>query len=94
MHILEHENRRRVRLELLDQGGAHLVGPRPAFHDCCEVALGRAGDVEQRSEWTRREQCIAGPRQEPCRPRVLVAEHSHERRLAHTGLAAHENEPA
>jgi hypothetical protein len=57
--VLEHENRRRSRLQLLEECGGHLMGPRLAFDQLCELAPGRAGDVEQRAKRTGREKRVA-----------------------------------
>src|SRR5262245_15076084 len=92
--VLEHENRRRSRLQLLDECGGHLMRPRPAFDQRCELAPGRAGDVEQRAEWTGREERVACTGQETRRLRMLIAEGPHERRFPYTSLAADEYQPA
>ena len=93
MHVLEHQDRRRTRLQLSHQRRGDLERPRARLDELLELAAGGRGDVDERPERPRREQSVARAPEEPGAGRRVVAEAPQQRGLADAGLPADEHQP-
>ena len=95
VHILEHEHGRCAFAELTSQRRDDLMRNRAARDTLLEVAADILGDREQRAEWARREEGIAGAPQDSRRRTGLLAEPPQKHCLPHPGLAAdHRDAPS
>jgi hypothetical protein len=88
VHVLEDEDGRGPRAQLVRQRRHHLVRFPTTLHDRLELTPGPFGDTEERPERTRREQRVTGTPEDPHRWAALLAEPPHEGRLADPGLPA------
>ena len=93
VQVLDDQDRRRPRPQLAHERRRDLVRSGAALDQLLELTAGDLSDVEQRPERTRREQRVAGARQDPRRPAVLLAKPSQQRCLPDSGLASHEHQP-
>jgi hypothetical protein len=91
--VLEHEDRR-PRAKLTQQLRRDLVRTGSARNERSELATGHVRDIEEWPQRTRREECLARPREHTDRRGLLGAEPLHERRLADPGLSSEQDETA
>src|SRR3954454_24548199 len=66
--------------------------PGPFGYQILERAARRLSDVDERPQWTRREERITRTPKDPCRAGLLLAETLDERRLANARFAGHQHE--
>ena len=88
VQVVEDEDGRPARLQLPDHGARHVVGLGVAVHHVVELTAGLRCDVDEGPERSRREQRVARAPEDACRRVLVVAERSHERRLADARLTA------
>ena len=94
MHVLEDENRRRARSELIPQRRDHLTRPALGDHQRLKLSADALGDVKQGAERPRRKQRVARAPQHTRPARAFIAEPPHERRLAHPGVTPNQHQPS
>ena len=88
VHVLQHKHGR-LAGELGDEGLVDVVWLRGGEHELRERAPDHPGDIEERSQWPRREERVAGPPEDAGAPHV-VCEAAEKRGLADSGLAGDE----
>jgi hypothetical protein len=92
VHVLEDQHSGRA-AKLCDQRRRDLVRSWRPRDELLQLTAGRLGDVQQRSQRTRRAQGLARAPQDARGRSLLLAERAQERRLADAGLAADEHQP-
>lgn len=90
MHVLENEDRRLRRLQLVQELGGDRVWARLPGDELRQAPADLLGHVQQRPERARREERVAGSVEDPGRA-LLRAELADERRLPDARLAAHDH---
>ena len=94
VQILQHQHRRRPAAKLAKEGRRDLVRTFRSRDGALELTSDRLGDVEQRSERTRRLQRRTRAPHHAARAADVVAEALEHRRLPGPGLAANEHQSA
>ena len=93
--VLEHENRRRSRLQLLDERGGHFAEASPRLLTSVASSPPVVRVMSSSGPSGRGVKSASqAPARRRRRPRVLIGEGPHERRLAHARLAADEYQSA
>ena len=93
VHVVEDENRRLegCRRELAHEARSHVVRLRVALDGRQEVSADRFGDVEERPEWARCEQWVAGAPQRRDRFLHGIEKTAQECGLSDPGFAVDEH---
>ena len=95
VHVFEHEDGRSMRAQVANERRHDLMRLRAALDQCAKLAADAFRYGKQRSEWTRREEHVAGAPEHTNPFRLVVAELADERRLPDPCLTGHEhNAPA
>jgi hypothetical protein len=81
-------------VELVQEPGEQLLARASGGQEGGQPAAGLAPQVVQRPKRPGREQRVAGPEQEPGVGRMALGEPPDQRRLAHAGLAGHQDDTA
>jgi hypothetical protein len=92
MDVLQHEHAGR-RTQLVEQRAENVVRLRSGLDQAGELAPRRAPDIGERPERARREQGVAGTREETGPAGHFGSEGLNQRRLSASGLGSEENEP-
>ena len=79
------------RRQIPEHGGRNVVRFRISLHQLLQLIAGRPCDIEERTEGSRREQCVSGAPEDVCRRAVVLDEALQERRLSRTRFARDEH---
>src|SRR3954465_12998726 len=93
MEVFEHEHGRRLSAKLIGECPDQVVRLGLGGNRLRELATGLVGDVEQRSERSRREKRFAPAPEKPRAVALLLAEAPEEGRFAAPGLPGNKNNP-
>ena len=93
MQILDHDDCGLDGGQFVAQRGEGTSGPLTSRNGLGKRTTGDRGDVDERSERTRRMQAITATPQDPCSRPPSVTEVAHQGGLPDTGLTRYERQP-
>jgi hypothetical protein len=94
VEVLEDDDRGLARAELPEHSSRHVVRAGIAGEQPSELSVDIFGDIQQRAEWARCEEGVAGSPQHTRRGALLGRERLCERGLADARFPADEDQPA